>query len=129
MARPKRNRPTDGELEILQVLWSLGPSTVREVCDSLNQIRSIGHTTVLKLMQIMTEKGLLRVDRSVRPQVFEPVPSRGETQGLLVRDLLDRAFGGSPGRLVLRALSTKEATPEERRKIRELLDELEKKQR
>jgi predicted transcriptional regulator len=127
VARPKPNRPTDGELAILQVLWSRGASTVREVCDSLNEVRPIGHTTVLKLMQIMTEKGLLNVDKSVRPQVFEPVASRGDTQGLLVRDLLDRAFGGSPARLILRALSTKEATPQERREIRALLDELEKK--
>ncbi len=126
MTRAKASRPTDAELEILQVLWSRGPSTVREVFQILSEKRGMGYTTVLKLMQIMTEKGILRVDRSLRPQVFRPVRSRMDTQRQLVRDLLDRAFAGSPGRLVLQALSAKEATAEERKQIRELLDRLEK---
>jgi predicted transcriptional regulator len=123
--RPKTNRPTDGELEILQVLWIRGHSTVRDVYQAINEIRPIGYTTVLKLMQIMTEKGILRADKGVRPQVFEPAKPRRETQGLLVRDLLDRAFNGSPGRLVLQALSAEKATAEERKKIREILDRME----
>jgi len=125
MARPKPSRPTDGELEILQVLWERGASTVRDVHQAISEMRPIGYTTVLKLMQIMTDKGLLRANKGVRPQLFSPARQRSETQRLLVRDLLDRAFRGSPGRLVLQALSAKRATPEERRKIRELLDQME----
>ncbi len=125
MARPKPSRPTDGELEILQVIWDLGAATVRDVHQTISELRPIGYTTVLKLMQIMTEKGLLKADKDVRPQIFSPAKLRSETQRLLVRDLLDRAFSGSPGRLVLQALSAKQATPAERKKIREMLDRLE----
>jgi len=125
---PKRDRkkPTDGELEILRVLWEKGPSTVREVHRCLITSRGTGYTTVLKLMQIMTDKGLLVRDTTVRPQVYRPVHSRGQTQRQLLGDLLDRVFSGSPGKLVLQALSEKDTTPAERRKIRELLDQLER---
>jgi predicted transcriptional regulator len=125
MARQSTGLPTDGELRILQVLWSRGPSSVREVHEALAERQETGYTTVLKLMQIMTEKGTIRVDRSVRPQVYRTVEPRNRTQRRLVKHLLDRAFSGSPGNLVLQALSTKSATPEERRQIRELLDRLE----
>lgn len=119
-------RPTDAELEILRVLWNRGASTVREVFRELSLAREIGYTTVLKLMQIMTEKGLVRRDETVRPQVYQVARSQGQTQRQLLRHLLDRAFSGSPGNLVLQALSTKKTTPQERREIRELLDELER---
>ena len=125
MTRPRATRPTDGELEILRILWERGPSTVREVFHTLNERRVAGYTTVLKLMQIMTEKGTLGVDRSVRPQVFAPVETRRQTQRRLVNDLVERAFAGAPGRLILQALSSKKATPAERKKIRDLLDRLE----
>ena len=125
MARSRSNLPTAGELAILRVLWTDGPSSVREVHRILVKKRKIGYTTVLKLMQIMTEKGMIHVDKTVRPQLFEPTRSRNQTQSQLVRDLLDRAFSGSAGSLILQALSTKKATPEERRQIRELLDRLE----
>ena len=118
-------KPTEAELEILDVLWCRGRATVREVHGDLSRTKAIGHTTVLKLMQIMTGKGLLVCDRSVRPQVFRPARSRRQTQAQLVGDLLERAFGGSAGSLVIRALSERESTPEERRRIRELLDQLE----
>jgi len=120
-------RPTDGELAILQVLWERGPSTVREVFDALKQRQDIGYTTVLKLMQIMTEKGLLERDTSVRPQVFWAARPRKQTQKALLRDLLDRAFSGSPGSLVLQALAMRKSSPEELQEIRELLDKLEEK--
>ena len=126
MARRKNKRPTDGELEILQVLWERGLGTVREVFHALNEEREIGYTTVLKIVQIMDEKGLVRCDKTVRPQVYSPVKSQSETQRLIMGDLVDRVFKGSPGKLVLQALSTKKASPEERRKIRELLDRLER---
>jgi predicted transcriptional regulator len=125
MARAERKRPTDAELEILRVLWADGPSTVRQVLARLNETRETGYTTVLKLMQIMTDKGLVVRDTGVRPQVYRAARSQAQTQKLLLGDLLDRAFSGSPGSLVLQALSTKKASPEELAQIRELLDQLE----
>ena len=129
MSRHTHKRPTDAELEILRVIWSLGPSTVREVFDELRARRDTGYTTVLKLMQIMTDKGLLRRDASTRPQVYECVRPQDQTQRQLIGDLLDRAFSGSPGNLVLQALSAKKTTAEERRQIRALLDKLERESR
>ena len=125
MARHEKKRPTDGELEILSVLWERGPSTVREVYRVLSEGRETGYTTVLKIMQIMTEKGLVTRDTSVRPQVYRAVGTRRQMQRQLLGDLLDRAFSGSPGSLVMQALSTRKASPDELRRIRELLDQLE----
>jgi len=120
-----RKRPTDAEMAILRVIWEQGPSTVRQVYQRLSAEQDIGYTTVLKFMQIMTEKGLLVRDASVRPQVFKPARSQRQTQRQLLGDLIDRAFSGSPGNLVMQALSTKKSTAEERQRIRELLDKLE----
>jgi len=117
-------RPTDGELEILSVLWRRGPSTVREVHEEL-QARRVGYTTVLKLLQIMAEKGLVARDESERAHVYRARLPQDQAEKRLVGDLLDRAFGGSASRLVLRALSSKKASPEEIERIRALLDELE----
>lgn len=121
----KADRPTDAELEILKILWTHGPTTVRQVFQVLHERRGTGYTTVLKTMQIMAGKRLLHVDRSVRPQVYRPVESRRRTQRKLVTDLLNRAFSGAPGSLIIQLLSTRRATPEERRRIREMLDRLE----
>lgn len=129
MARPASKRPTDTELEILNALWELGPATVREVHGHLSASRDIGSTTVLKVMQIMTEKGLLRRDEAVRPQVYRAARTQSQTQKALVADLLERAFDGSPGNLVLQALASRKTSPEERRKIQELLDRHERKRR
>jgi predicted transcriptional regulator len=118
-------KPTESEMNILAVIWEKGSATVREVHDDLRARQEIGYTTVLKLMQIMLEKGLLKRDTSVRPQVFRPARPRTQTQKQLLGDLLDRAFGGSPGSLVLQALSMKKSSPEELREIREYLDKLE----
>ena len=117
--------PTEAELEILGVVWERGPSSVRQVLHALQAEREIGYTTVLKLMQIMDEKRLLECDKSVRPQIYRAAKSRSATQKQLVRNLLDRAFAGSPGNLILQALSTKKSTSEERQRIREFLDRLE----
>jgi BlaI family transcriptional regulator, penicillinase repressor len=125
MGRRPTNGPTGAELEILSVLWDRGPSTVRQVNEQLNAERRTGQTTTLKLMQIMIEKGLLARDESVRPQVYRPQASRDVVQGRLIGDLMKRAFDGSTAQLVLRALSTQRATPEERAEIRRLLDEME----
>ncbi|MBK9242972.1 MAG: BlaI/MecI/CopY family transcriptional regulator [Acidobacteria bacterium] len=114
--------PTSSELEILRVIWKRGPSTVREVYRTMEQDREIGYSTVLKFMQIMTEKGSLVRDETVRPQVYRAArPERHVQQGI-VRDLVSRAFGGSSASLAMQALSDKKASPDERRQIRELLD-------
>ena len=118
-------RPTQSELEILSVLWDAGPSTVREVLQTLEARRPTGYTTVLKLLQIMTEKGLVRRDEKERAHRYAPRLPRERTEQQIVGDLLDRAFGGSSYRLVMRALSSRKATPEELDRIRALLDEIE----
>jgi len=119
-------RPTDAELAILGVLWSRGPSTVRQVQDVLNEQRPTGYTTVLKLLQIMTDKGLVRRDEAQRSHVYAARLSEEQTQKQLVRDLLERAFGGSAQKLVMRALAVRRASPEELAEIRRLLDEIER---
>jgi predicted transcriptional regulator len=124
-AQPQLPRPTDGELAILRVLWQCGPSTVRTVQAALGP--ETGYTTVLKFMQIMTDKGLLRRDDSVRTHVYEAVRPQAATQRQLVKDLIDRAFAGSAQKLVLQALSSKKASREELAEIRRLLDEMENK--
>jgi BlaI family transcriptional regulator, penicillinase repressor len=116
-------RPTDGELEILNVLWRLGPSTVRAVHEELAARRGGVYTTTLKLLQIMTAKGLVMRDDSNRTHIFRARETADHTQRRLVSDLLDRAFGGSPGKLVLQALSSKRATPDELKQIRKLLND------
>jgi BlaI family transcriptional regulator, penicillinase repressor len=118
-------RPTPAELEILRVLWEQGPSTVREVQQQLEEDRHTGYTTVLKLLQIMTDKRLVRRDESARAHVYAARAPEDETQRQLVKDLLDRAFGGSAGKLVLHALSARKSSHEELARIRELLDRLE----
>ncbi len=125
MAKIPRRKPTDGELEILAVLWEHGPSTVRQVHDRLEPARGVGYTTVLKLMQIMFEKGLLDRDESERSHIYRAKSRQEVMQKLLVKDLLQKVFGGQADKLVLQALSAKKATPEELAEIRKLLDELE----
>ena len=119
-------RPTDTELAILRVLWRRGPSTVREVMEELNRVQETGYTTVLKMLQIMTEKGLVQREEAGRQHVYEPTRSEDSTQQQLVRHLLDRAFGGSAQKLVLQALAAKPAAPEELAAIRQLLNQIEK---
>lgn len=119
-------RPTDAELSILRVLWERGPSTVRDVHEELSSSNASGYTTVLKLLQIMTDKGLVTRDESQRAHVYAPRLSEQRTQRQLLVDLVDRAFGGSSAKLVLHALSDHRASAEELRHIRALLDELEK---
>lgn len=119
-------RPTDAELEILKVLWRRGPSTVREVFETLGESKTTGYTTVLKTMQIMAEKGLVVRDESERAHRYEPAAPEDETQRRLVGDLLRKAFDGSAKNLVLQALSTERASASELDEIRRLLDELER---
>ena len=126
MTKPNVPRPTDAELSILRVLWQRGPSTVREVREALARVKPTGYTTALKLLQIMIEKGLVRRDESQRSHVYRAQLTEEHTQRQLVGDLLDRAFGGSARKLVMQALSAKQASPEELAEIRELLDEIER---
>ena len=115
-------QPTPAELELLRVLWQRGPSTVRDVHADLD--RDVGYTTVLKLLQIMIEKGLVTRDAAARSHVYAAAVSEDATQQRLVADLLDRAFGGSRLDLVMQALSGAPTTREELRQIRALLDSL-----
>src|SRR5689334_15754194 len=115
-----RRKPTDAELAILRVLWARGPSTVREVAEALG--REGAYTTVLKLLQIMTDKRLVHRDDTERSHVYEAVYSQDQTQKQLVADLLQRAFDGSAAKLVLQALAAGKASPDEIAEIRKLLD-------
>jgi predicted transcriptional regulator len=112
-------KPTDAELGILRVLWDRGPSTVREVAEAMG--RAEAYTTILKLLQIMTEKGLVARDERQRTHVYEAAYSQDETQKQIVGDLLDRVFDGSAAKLVLQALEARTASPEEIEEIRTLL--------
>ena len=115
-------RPTDAELAILRVLWDRGASTVREVHEALRDSQESGYTTVLKLLQIMTEKKLVLRDESERTHVYRAAYSEDQTQQHLVSDLISRAFEGSAAKLVLQALNTGKASPEELDAIRKLID-------
>lgn len=119
-------RPTDAELEILTVLWSRGPSTVREVHDVIARRKPAQYTTILKLMQIMAEKGLVRRDEKQRAHVYEASRSRESTQRQLAGDLLERGFFGSAKSLLMGALSARKASKEELAELRKFLDEYEK---
>ena len=116
-------RPTDAELAILRVLWERGPSTVRQVHEVLVvRVGPTAYTTALKLMQIMTEKGLVSRDETDRSHVYSTRLTEEQTQRQLVRDLLERAFGGSASKLVMQALNAKRATAEELGEIRRLIE-------
>lgn len=118
-------KPTDAELAILKVLWDLGPSTVRQILGVLEKERPTGYTTVLKLLQIMTDKGLVTRDENQRTHVYSTRNSEGHTQRQLIGELARRAFDGSSARLAMHALSNRHASPEEISELRRLLDELE----
>jgi BlaI family penicillinase repressor len=129
MSDAKHPRPTDAELEILKVLWRRGPSTVREVFETLGETKQTGYTTVLKFMQIMAEKGLVRRDESERAHRYEAALAEEETQRQLVGELLQKVFDGSAKKLVMQALSSERASAEELDEIRRVLDELERGER
>ncbi len=126
MAKRGTPRPTEAELAILRVLWQQGPSTVREVKQALAHSRPSGYTTILKFLQIMTDKGLVVRDEAQRTHVYRPRRTEQQTQRQLVGDLLDRAFGGSAHKLVLQALSARKATGGDLAQIRQLLVKLQR---
>jgi len=123
VASKKPRRPTDAELEILNVLWAEGPSTVRDVHDKRGGRRNVGYTTVLKQLQIMTDKELVTRDESRRSHVYKPRHGQQPTQRRLVRDIIDRAFGGSLRQLVLEALASKKTSAKDLEEIRQMIDE------
>ncbi|MDA8019074.1 MAG: BlaI/MecI/CopY family transcriptional regulator [Thermoanaerobaculia bacterium] len=125
MKKPPTPRPTDAELNILRVLWHRGDSTVREVQEELEKVAPTGYTTVLKLLQIMTDKGLVARDESHRAHVYRSADAQQTIQRGLVADLLDRAFGGSAHQLVQHALASRPASRDELAEIRKLLDAME----
>lgn len=121
----KSLRPTESELSILQVLWTKGPSTVRQVNEVLNNIKEVGYTTTLKLMQIMHEKGLLSRTKSGKTHTYVSLVNQSDTQQALLDRFVDRTFGGSMTQLVLQALGGHQASTEEIDQIRAYLDQLE----
>ena len=123
-SRSGKPMPTDGELAILHVLWGEGPCTVRQVHETLSRKTGTGYTTTLKLMQLMAEKGLVVRDTSRRTHVYRPTIAEEPTQRRLVGALLDKAFGGSAQKLMIRALSARKVSPAELAEIRRMLDEL-----
>lgn len=114
-------KPTESEIEILGVLWAQGPSTVRQVHERLSAGRDVGYTTTLKLMQIMADKGLVTRDESARTHVYSARAGEGQTQRQLVRDLLDKAFGGSAAALVMQALASNPVSADELDAIQKLI--------
>lgn len=126
MKKRKFPKPTEGEMAILRVLWLRGACTVRDVHSEFIKSQQTGYTTVLKMLQIMAEKGLVTRDESRKTHIYKAALDQGEAQRWFVGDLLDHLFNGSAHRLVLQALSTKKTSPEELAEIRRLIDELEK---
>jgi predicted transcriptional regulator len=126
MGTVKYIKPTESELEILQVLWAKGTASVREVHEELAKSKDVGYTTTLKLMQIMFEKGLVKRDATFKTHIYEPQVSRDKTQKHLLNKMIDTLFGGSPTQLVLQALGNHKASDEELEEIQQLLNNLKK---
>lgn len=118
-------KPTEAELTLLNILWQIGPATVRQVHETLSQTQKTGYTTVLKILQIMHEKSLVIRDESNRAHVYAAADTEMQTQSSLIKDLISKAFGGSTSKLVMRAIDDT-TSKEEINDIRKLLDELEK---
>jgi len=126
MSTARSIKPTESELEILQILWSKGLATVREVHEGLAATKDVGYTTTLKLMQIMNEKGLVKRDDSMRTHVYQAAVNKEKTQKHLLSKMIDSLFGGSPTQLVIQALGEHKATQDELEKIQALLNDLKK---
>src|SRR5687768_3256177 len=127
MSNPKYIKPTESELEILQILWEKGLATVREVHEELAKTKDAGYTTTLKLMQIMHEKGLVKRDDSMRTHIYQAAVNKEKTQKHLLNKMIDSLFGGSPTQLVIQALGEHKASEEELEKIQEMINSLKSK--
>lgn len=126
MSFTKQMKPTEGELEILQVLWNKHSATVREVHDEILKSKEAGYTTTLKLMQIMFEKGLVKRDSSSKTHIYQPAVSRENTQNLMLNKMIDSLFAGSPAQLVMQALGNHKASKEELDEITNFLKSINK---
>jgi len=124
MPRTPSSQPTEVELQILRILWAKAPATAREIHNRLAELRDTNYSTTVKMLTVMLDKGLVRRDESVRPQVFRPAATQKRTQQGMLKDLIQRAYDGSVGSLVLQALASQKTSPEELAEIRHLLDEL-----
>lgn len=127
MSKEKRYQPTETELEILQVLWSNGPSTVRFVNDKQNEEKEVGYTTTLKIMQIMAEKGILDVDKANKQHIYRPSLEESETKEMLLDGFVKKAFAGSAMKMVMQALGNHKPSKEELSEIKELIKSIEDK--
>jgi len=116
-------RPTEGELELLRILWDRGPSTVRDLHDQISQRRPLGYTSVLKILQIMTDKGLVQREESGKAHIYRPVASQNETQDQLLRDISQRLFAGSAAQLAMHALALEPVNDQELEELRHLIDQ------
>jgi predicted transcriptional regulator len=125
MANPK-NKPTESELEILQILWEKGPSTVRDIHEIISETKEVGYTTTLKLMQIMAEKNIVDRDTNQRTHIYTATVAKEKTQSALLESFKEAAFGGSTMNLVMQALGNYKANKEEIAEIRALIDKIEK---
>lgn len=124
MSQQKVLKPTESELEILQILWEKKTATVREVHEVLSLTKEAGYTTTLKLMQIMHEKGLVRRDDSIKTHIYQPAVSKEGTQKHLLGKMIDNLFGGSPAQLVIQALGNHQTTPDELDELQRMIDQL-----
>lgn len=125
MARHASSHPTEVELQILRILWDDGPSIVRHIHESLQEFKQTTYSTTVKMLSVMLDKGLLRRDEDATPHIYRPAVPQQRTQKRMLGDLIDSVYDGSAAALMLHALSSKKASPEELREIRELLDQLE----
>jgi BlaI family penicillinase repressor len=116
-------RPTEGELELLRILWDRGPSTVRDLYQEINTTRALGYTSVLKLLQIMTEKGLVEREESGKAHIYHPAATQNETQDQLVRDISQRLFAGSAAQLAMHALALEPVNDQELEALRTLIEQ------
>ncbi len=121
----RRRKPTDSELEILQILWTKGSATVKEVNTQLSKTREVGYTTTLKLMQIMTDKKLVTRNTQAKRHVYRPAISEGEVQEGLLNKIISTAFKGSASGLVMQVLGNHKTTPEELAEIKQLIENME----
>ncbi|MGC2300372.1 MAG: BlaI/MecI/CopY family transcriptional regulator [Acidobacteriaceae bacterium] len=124
----KRNRhplprPTEGELELLRILWDLGPSTVRDIHQEISNHRPLGYTSVLKLLQIMTEKGLVEREEAAKAHIYRAAAEQHETQDQMVRDISDRLFAGSAAQLAMHALALEPVNDQELEELRNLIEQ------
>jgi BlaI family penicillinase repressor len=116
-------KPTEAELELLRVLWENGPATVRDLHETISRQRSVGYTSVLKILQIMTEKGLVQREESGKAHIYRATASQEDTQNQLLRDLSERLFSGSAAQLAMHALAMEPASAEELEEIRNLIEQ------